>query len=106
MLRSAASAVVLAFLLSMCSLQIRSTTSEYAEYGNVGSPAENWRPRLVAGWPAPFVADVPAISVPRQIGAEDEFRFGAFLGTFSFWLLVTLFFGSLVRFCSRDRHRR
>ncbi len=101
MFRSAASAVFLPFVLSMFSLQIRPTTSEYAEYGNVGSPAENWRPRLVAGWPAPFVADVPAISVPRQIGVEDEFRFGAFLGTLSFWFLVTLFFGSLVRFFNR-----
>ena len=101
MFRSAASAVFLAFVLSMFSLQIRPTTSEYAEYSNVGSPAENWRPRLVAGWPAPFVADVPSSSVPRQIGPEDEFRFGAFLGTFSFWLLVTLFFGSLVRFFNR-----
>lgn len=101
MLRSAAIAVFLAFVLSMWSLQIRPITSEYAEYGNVGSPAENWRPRLVAGWPAPFVADVPTISVPRQIGAEDEFRFGAFLGTFSFWLLVTLFLGSLVRIFNR-----
>ncbi|BBB08680.1 hypothetical protein [Sphingopyxis sp. EG6] len=101
MLWKAAGAVMIAFILSMFSLQIRPTTSEYAEYGNVGSPAENWRPRLVAGWPAPFVADVPSISVPRQIGPEDEFRFGAFLGTFSFWLLVTLFFGSLVRLFNR-----
>jgi hypothetical protein len=83
-------ALGLAAILSLGSLWVHPATSEQAQYGNTGSPAENWRPRIVAGWPAPFIADIPTISVPRQIGLEDEFRPGAFLGTFSFWLLAVI----------------
>lgn len=75
-----------ALALTLACLLIRPTTDEIAQYGNVGPPAENYRPRVVAGWPAPFVADRPGISVPRAPGPEDTFRAGAFLGSFSFWL--------------------
>lgn len=101
MLWKAASAVAIAIILSILSLQIHPRTSEHTEYGNMGSPAENWRTRVVAGWPAPFIADIPTISVPRQVGAEDEFRLGAFLGSFSFWLLITIMLGWAVHFVRR-----
>lgn len=93
--------VSIAILLSLGSLQLHSSTSEQAQYGDVGSAARNWQPRLVAGWPAPFVADTPTISVPRQIGLEDEFRSGAFVGTLSFWLLVTIMVIVAFRFLRR-----
>jgi hypothetical protein len=98
MLFRAFAVVSIAIALSICSLQIHPRTSEQAEYGNMGSAIENWQPRLVAGWPAPFVADIPTISVPRQIGLEDEFRSSAFLGTFSFWLLCTMAVMATYRF--------
>ena len=101
MFLKAFAAVLISIILSICSLQIQPSTSETAEYGNMGSDAENWQPRLVAGWPAPFIADIPTISVPRQIGLEDEFRSSAFLATFSFWLLMTTVV--IVTFCSFRR---
>ncbi len=90
MFSRAIAAVPIAIVLSIGSLQVHPSTSEQAQYGNMGSAAENWQPRLVAGWPAPFIADIPTISVPRKIGLEDEFRSSEFLGTLSFWLLVTM----------------
>lgn len=92
---------LVALALTLASLLIRPATDEIAQYGNVGPPEENYRPRVVAGWPAPFVADRPGISVPRSPGPEDTFRGGAFLGSFSFWLwtvyAVTRLIGRILR---------
>lgn len=92
-----------ALALTLASLLIRPATDEIAEYGNMGPPEENFRPRVVAGWPAPFVADRPSISVPRAPGPEDTFRGGAFLGSFSFWLWMVYALTSLVKRALRRR---
>ena len=69
-------------------------------YGWEGPPELNWKPRQVAGWPAPFIADSPHTSVTQQVGIEDTFRPGSFAATFSFWLLLVL---STLRYV---RHRK
>ncbi|MDR7103575.1 hypothetical protein [Croceicoccus sp. BE223] len=89
---------VMALGLTLASLMVRPGTDEIAQYGNMGPPEENYRPRVVAGWPAPFIADRPAVSVPQAPGPEDTFRGGAFLGSFAFWLWVVFALS-----CSRRR---
>jgi hypothetical protein len=59
-------------------------------YGHEGPFEQNWRPRKLAGWPAPYLADSPNKSVPHQLGPEDDFRPGPFLGMLSFWQLISL----------------
>lgn len=66
-------------------------------YGWEGPPGPNYKPRPVAGWPAPFIADSPHTSVAQQVGIEDDFRVGPFVATFSFWLLLVIAVGRLVR---------
>lgn len=66
-------------------------------YGSEGQLDQIWLPREVAGWPAPFLADKPGISVPHKLGVEDAFRLGPFVGTLSFWFLVTLAVGAIIR---------
>jgi hypothetical protein len=80
--------VLLAFAVSAATVWINPATDEKALYGTEGSVEQNWRPRAVAGWPAPFLADDPGTSVPHQIGVEDTFRLGPFVATLSFWILV------------------
>lgn len=92
-----------ALALTLASLLIRPQTDEIAEYGNMGPPHENYRPRVVAGWPAPFVADRPGISVPRAPGPEDTFRGGAFVGSFCFWLWAVYAASALIRRVMRRR---
>lgn len=67
---------------------VQDRSDEVAVYGNMGTLWENVRPRVVGGWPAPFLADSSATSVPFQLGLEDEFRFGPFVATLGFWYLV------------------
>lgn len=105
MLRWLAMAAI-ALALTLGSLVVRPATDEYAEYGNVGPAHENWRPRVVAGWPAPFVADRPGISVPRTPGPEDTFRAGSFVGSFSFWLLAVLATSRLIAGAGRGFRRQ
>ncbi|HVF84061.1 MAG TPA: hypothetical protein VM913_07820 [Sphingomicrobium sp.] len=59
-------------------------------YGHEGPLEQNLLPRELAGWPAPYLADSPNTSVLHQIGPEDNVRPGPFIGTLSFWLLVSL----------------
>lgn len=92
-----------AFLLTVSSVWIHPLTDERAMYGHDGPVEQNWRPRTVAGWPAPFLADNPHTSVIHQIGPEDNFRPESFLATFSFWLLATLALFRLQEFW-RSRH--
>ena len=66
-------------------------------YGHEGPVEQNLKPRKVAGWPAPYMADNPNTSVIHKIGVEDNFRTGPFIATFSFWLLVCLSFARLLR---------
>jgi hypothetical protein len=79
-----------ACILTLMSAMIHSSTDEYAMYGNLGPPDQNWQPRELAGWPAAFLADSPDTSVIHKIGIEDDFRPGAFVATLSFWYLVSL----------------
>ncbi|WP_242416487.1 hypothetical protein [Sphingomonas panni] len=78
----------LALAISLATIWIEPSTDERAMYGTEGPTYGNWLPRKVAGWPAPFLADDVDVSVPHEIGPEDLFRPGPFLGTLSFWLLV------------------
>ena len=93
--------LVAALLLTVASAWIRPTTDEHAMYGWEGPPGLNYKPRPLAGWPAPFIADSPHTSVIMQIGIEDDFRPGPFLASLSFWLLIVLALGRAVR---RIRH--
>ena len=96
---------VLAFAISLGTAWISPATDEKAMYGLEGPLQENWLPREVSGWPAPFLADNPGISVTHNIGFEDNFRFGSFIGTLSFWFLVMLAAGALVRLAIIGRTR-
>jgi hypothetical protein len=82
--------IVAAFVITAGTAWINPATDERAMYGMEGLPEENWKPRKVAGWPAPYVADSPHTSVLHQIGVEDVFRPGPFVATLSFWYLVSL----------------
>ena len=88
---------VAAFLLTIGSAWITPATDERAMYGHEGPIDQNLQPREVAGWPAPYIADSPHTSVIHKIGIEDDFRAGPFIGTYSFWLLVSLAFAGAVR---------
>ena len=82
--------IVAAFLLAIGTAWINPSTDERTMYGMEGLPEENWKPRKVAGWPAPYLADNPNTSVIHQVGIEDVFRPGPFIATMSFWYLVIL----------------
>jgi hypothetical protein len=98
--------VIAAFVLTIASASINSSTDERAMYGNMGPPEQNWQPREVAGWPAPYLADSPGTSVIHEVGLEDEFRPGSFIATLSFWFVVILMLGAIVHRCRRRKSRR
>lgn len=79
-----------ALLLTSASTVIHPTSDEMAMYGFEGPLEQNWLPRELAGWPAPFLADSGETSVPHQIGPEDDFRPGPFVADLAFWALVVL----------------
>jgi len=81
--------ILLALAIAIATIWIHPPTHERAMYGTEGAPHENWQAREVGGWPMPYLADNPGISVPHRPGIEDDFRPGAFVATFSFWLIVT-----------------
>ena len=89
--------VLLALAITVATGWITRLTDERAMYGTEGPVEQNWLPREVAGWPAPFIADDPGTSVIHQIGVEDDFRTGPFVATWSFWLLVMLAIGRIWR---------
>lgn len=89
--------VIAAFVLTIASASINPPTDERAMYGNMGPPEQNWQPREVAGWPAPYLADRPGTSVIHKVGLEDEFRLGSFIATLSFWFVVILMLGAMAR---------
>lgn len=93
--------VLLAFAVSAATAWINPATDERALYGSEGSVEQNWQPRVVAGWPAPFLADNPNTSVIHQVGVEDTFRPASFLATLSFWIVaisvIWNFVASLIR---------
>lgn len=79
-----------ALLLTCASAVIHPASDERAMYGLEGPLEQNWLPRELAGWPAPFLADSGETSVPHQIGPEDTFRPGPFVADLGFWALVVL----------------
>ena len=90
----------LALAISLATISIIVPSDERAMYGYEGPAEQNLQLREVGGWPAPFLADNPNTSVPHQLGVEDNFRLGPFVGTLSFWLLVI---GSLFALARRLR---
>ena len=86
-----------ALILTIGSAWITRPGDERAMYGHEGSMEENLQLREVAGWPAPYLADSPNTSVIHQVGIEDDFRAGPFVGTLSFWLLISLAVARLIR---------
>lgn len=89
--------IALASAISLSTAWINPATDEKAMYGFEDPLQQNWLPREVAGWPAPFLADNPGTSVTHKVGFEDAFRVGPFIGTLSFWFLVVLTAGALIR---------
>lgn len=87
----------LALAITGATAWIEPTTDERAKYGSEGPEEQNWQPREVAGWPAPFLADDPGTSVIHQTGVEDYFRPGPFVASWSFWFLVLIAVGHLSR---------
>lgn len=75
-------------VLAALSLAVQSTGTDLILRGTEGPVEEAVMPRLLGGWPAPFLADSEGISVPRKLGPEDEFRPLPFLASWSFWYCV------------------
>jgi len=92
-----AATAALALAVTIATGWINPPTDEHAMYGWEGPPEQNWLPREVAGWPAPFLADSTATSVPHKIGLEDEFRAGPFVASWAFWFVVILGLRALLR---------
>lgn len=93
--------VIVALLITIATIWINPSTDERAMYGFEGPLEQNWLPREVGGWPAPFLADNPNTSVIHKIGVEDNFRAGSFLGSLSFWLLIVLMSQRFCRWVAR-----
>ena len=80
--------LLLALAATLATAWINPATDEKALYGLEGPIEQNWLPRAVAGWPAPFLADDPGTSVIHQVGVEDMFRPGPFVASLSFWIVA------------------
>lgn len=93
---------VAALLLTCASVFIQPASDERAMYGFEGPLEQNWLPRELAGWPAPFLADSGETSVPHQIGPEDHFRPGPFVADLAFWAMVVLGVMRVWRFFRRQ----
>lgn len=89
--------IIASLAISIATAWINPMTDERAMYGYEGPLEQNWLPREVAGWPAPYLADSPNTSVIHNVGLEDDFRPGPFVATWSFWFLVVLTATRLVR---------
>ncbi len=96
-LRSTAALALVALVVTTATVWINPATDERAMYGWEGPPEQNWLPRKVGGWPAPFIADSTATSVPHKIGVEDAFRAGPFVASWAFWFVVSLALRGLLR---------
>lgn len=95
---------LIAFTLTIASAFVAQRDDiEVGVYGNMDTLYENVRPRVVGGWPAPFMADSTATSVPFKLGAEDKFRAGPFVANLAFWYLAL---AALIRILVWPRRRR
>lgn len=88
-----------ALVLTLGTVCINPTSDERAMYGFEGPLEQNWLPRKLAGWPAPYLADNPDTSAPHQIGPEDDFRTGAFIADLCFWFIVSATIARLRPIC-------
>lgn len=86
--RQPALLLLCALMITLATAWINPQSDERAMYGFEGPLEQNWLPRKLTGWPAPYLADNPDTSVPHQIGPEDKFRAGAFVADLAFWLVV------------------
>ncbi len=96
------SSMIFALVITAATIWINPTTDERTMYGHEGPVEQNWLPREVAGWPAPFLADNPNTSVIHNVGPEDNFRPGPFVATLSFWFLVVSAMGRFGRWVKRE----
>jgi hypothetical protein len=55
--------LLLALAITIGTAWINPATDERTMYGHEGPAEQNWLPREVAGWPAPYLADNPNTSV-------------------------------------------
>lgn len=98
--------LILALTITIGTAWINPSTDERTMYGHEGPVEQNWLPREVAGWPAPFLADNPNTSVIHKIGVEDNLRPGPFVATLSFWFLVVSAAGRFGRWTKRKVQAR
>ena len=90
-----------ALVLTLATTAVQYEHGEYALYGNMS--LDQYEPREVAGWPAPFLADRVGVSVSHDVHLlDDPIRGGALLASWSFWFLVVLAIGK-ARAYSRNR---
>lgn len=89
---SALPVAVGAFLLAFGSSYLQRLGPDHAIYCSLGTakaPVLCPKPRLNAGWPAPFLFDTPGVSREGQLAfVEDEFRAAPFTATVAFYFLV------------------
>ena len=90
-----------AIALATASVVVQRSDTEVAAYGSEGSIEEQVRPRIVGGWPAPFLADSPATSVPCKLGMEDDLRLGALIADIALWYLLLEIVARLARMARR-----
>jgi hypothetical protein len=93
--------LIFALAITIATIWINPATDERTMYGHEGPVEQNWLPREVAGWPAPFLADNPNTSVIHDVGPEDNFRPGSFVATLSFWFLAIAASGRLGEWAKR-----
>jgi hypothetical protein len=95
--------VVLAMGITLATFFYQRSGPFMGEYGNTCGPVDSGQlciaPVLQAGWPLPYVFDVPTVSVPHKLYAEDEVNFG-------FFALDVCFFTSLVTVVLQLSNRR
>ncbi len=87
MRRAPALRVIAALALAAASVAVQRDDASVAIYGTEGGLSQV-HPRVEGGWPAAFVADDPATSVPYRLGVEDVFRPAPFVADVGFWYVV------------------
>ncbi len=87
MRHAAALRVIAALALAAASVVVQHDDASVAIYGTEAGLSQV-KPRVEGGWPAAFVADDPATSVPYRLGIEDVFRPAPFVADVAFWYVA------------------
>lgn len=87
MSRATALRLFAALAFAGASVVVQRNDASVAVYGSEGG-LSHVHPRIEGGWPAAFLADDPATSVPHKLGIEDAFRPAPFIADVSFWYLA------------------